>query len=486
VNDHDPGIIGAVLGSYRITAELSTGGMGTVYRAQHEILGRPAAVKLLRPELATNVELVQRFFTEAKAASAIHHPGIVEVFDFGYTSDDRAYLIMEFLEGESLARRLHARGGRIAEHEAAQITRGIASALTAAHNKGIIHRDLKPDNVFLVPDPDVPTGERPKLLDFGIAKLAGHLAEHRTQTGALIGTPLYMAPEQARAAGTIDHRADLYSLGCMLYQMLVGQPPFVAAGSGEIIALHLFTEPEPPSKRVPVTAELDAIVMRLLDKEPAGRFQSAAEVSDALGDAFGFVSGRMSAPLSALEMSRSGPHLQSLPVVTLLDERPPDSGPRTSRMPLIAGAVTLAVAIIAVVFFVLARSSDATPPAEPAQPAAQVPAPASPAVADKPAIADKPAAPKPHVDVAKPHVDVAKPHVDVAKPATPPPPHRPAAVVKRPPIATPPSHSTGPVVHPDSPTGGPVVHPDVKPAGPVTDQNSPIENNIGDSKDAKP
>jgi serine/threonine protein kinase len=448
--------------------------MGTVYRAQHEILGRPAAVKLLRPELAANVELVQRFFTEAKAASAIHHPGIIEVFDFGYTSDDRAYLIMEFLEGESLARRLHTRGGRLAEHEAAQITRGIASALTAAHAKGIIHRDLKPDNVFLVPDPDMPSGERPKVLDFGIAKLASHLTEHRTQTGALIGTPLYMAPEQARAAQAIDHRADLYSLGCILYQMLVGQPPFVAAGSGEIIALHLFTEPEPPSRRVPVTPELDAIVMRLLDKEPRTRFQSAAEVSDALGNLFGLVGGRMPAPLSALEMSRSGPHLQTpLPIVSILDERPTGSEQRPSRMPIIAGAVTLAVAIIAVVFFVLARSSDSTPPTEPVAPAVQQPAPVSPVVVDKPA--------------APP---TAKPHVDVVKPPPPPapPPHKPAtAVVKRPAIAAPPPpHSNGPIVHPDSPTGGPVVHPDVKPAGPVTDNNSPIEKDIGEPKDPKP
>jgi len=463
-----------VLGNYRITAELSTGGMGTVYRAQHEILGRAAAVKLLRPELAANVELVQRFFTEAKAASAIHHPGIIEVFDFGYTNDDRAYLIMEFLEGESLARRLHTRGGRLAEHEAVQITRGIASALTAAHSKGIIHRDLKPDNIFLVPDPDMPSGERPKLLDFGIAKLAGNLAEHRTQTGALIGTPLYMAPEQARAAQAIDHRADLYSLGCILYQMLVGQPPFVAAGAGEIIALHLFTPPEPPSMRVPVSPELDAIVMRLLDKEPRTRFQTAAEVSDALGDLFGVVSGRMSAPLSALELSRSGPHLQTpLPVVTILDERPAGSEHRPSRMPLIAGAVTLAVAIVAVVFFVLSRSSESPPPADAPTPVVQQPAPGPPAVVQK-------QAPPPPV---KPNViDVAKP-----PPPTPPPPKPAAAIVKRPTIAAPPPpHSTGPVVHPDSPTGGPVVHPDVKPAGPVTDNNSPIEKDVGDTKDKKP
>src|SRR6185312_16102012 len=200
--------------------------------------------KLLRPELTENSELVQRFFNEAKAATAIRHPGIIEVFDFGYTEQGRAYLIMEFLDGEPLSSRI-ARGP-LAEVDAAQIARGISSALVAAHDKGIVHRDLKPDNVFLVPDPDVPMGERPKVLDFGIAKLGDHLPKdmRHTVTGALIGTPLYMAPEQARAAASIDGRADLYSLGCMLYEMLVGKPPFSAEGDGELIALHMFSEPE--------------------------------------------------------------------------------------------------------------------------------------------------------------------------------------------------------------------------------------------------
>src|SRR5262245_38982920 len=202
-------MIGAMLGSYRLDSELGSGGMGTVYRATHTVLGREAAIKLLRADLVTSPELLTRFVNEAKAASAIRHPGIVEVFDFGQTDDGRAFIVMEFLDGESLARRI-AKRGRLPPHEAAQIARGIASALTAAHSKGIIHRDLKPDNVFLVPDPDL--GERPKLLDFGIAKLAEDATSVKhTQTGALIGTPMYMAPEQARAAGTIDRRADLYS-----------------------------------------------------------------------------------------------------------------------------------------------------------------------------------------------------------------------------------------------------------------------------------
>ncbi|MBA3501019.1 MAG: serine/threonine protein kinase, partial [Deltaproteobacteria bacterium] len=235
----DDSLIGCVLGNYRITNVLSVGGMGSVYRAQHELLDRPAAIKLLRPELTENDELVQRFFNEAKAATAIRHPGIVEVYDFGYTDEGLAYLVMELIDGLPLSTVLAERG-QFPELEAAHIARNIASALKAAHAKGIIHRDLKPDNVFIVPDPDGREA-RVKVLDFGIAKLANPPASdrRRTQTGVLMGTPKYMAPEQAREAGTIDQRADLYSLGCILYELLVGEPPFVAEGAGEIIALQM-------------------------------------------------------------------------------------------------------------------------------------------------------------------------------------------------------------------------------------------------------
>ncbi|HEU4726978.1 MAG TPA: serine/threonine-protein kinase [Kofleriaceae bacterium] len=272
-----PPIEGSILGSYRIRGEISSGGMGAVFRAEHVLLGRPAAVKVLRPDLTTDADLVHRFVNEARAVTACKHPGIVEVYDFGYTAEGHAFYVMELLEGESLARRL-ARS-RLREIEAAAIALGIASALKAAHRVGVIHRDLKPDNVFLVPDPDGGP-DRTKVLDFGIAKLGdtARAPGRRTQTGILMGTPLYMAPEQARAAGMIDGRADLYSLGCMLYHMLVGRPPFVANGAGEIIALQMFGEVEPPSRTAPVSPELERLVLRLLEKDPADRFQSAAEL----------------------------------------------------------------------------------------------------------------------------------------------------------------------------------------------------------------
>src|SRR6185503_747459 len=234
---------GSVLGSYRILGEISSGGMGAVYRAEHVLLGRPAAVKLLHPDLTTNAALVQRFVNEAKAVTACKHPGIVEVYDFDYAPDGGAFFVMELLEGEPLGHRL-ART-RLSEPEAAAFAHGIASALKAAHRVGVVHRDLKTDNVFLVPDPDGGP-DRTKVLDFGIAKLADRSSASRnTQAGTLIGTPMYMAPEQARAAGAIDHRADLYSLGCIIYHMLVGRPPFVGEGGGEIIAMQLFGQVEP-------------------------------------------------------------------------------------------------------------------------------------------------------------------------------------------------------------------------------------------------
>src|SRR5207237_1034150 len=152
-------------GSYRITAKLAVGGMGTVYKAEHALIGKQAAVKVLHPELRNNTEVVNRFFNEAKATTQIKHPGIVEIFDFGYLASGDGFIVMEFLDGMSLAQRLKMRGV-MSDGEAAMLLRGVCSALSAAHAKKIIHRDLKPDNVFLCPDPDTALGERPKLLDF--------------------------------------------------------------------------------------------------------------------------------------------------------------------------------------------------------------------------------------------------------------------------------------------------------------------------------
>ncbi|MGE5184260.1 MAG: serine/threonine protein kinase, partial [Acidobacteriota bacterium] len=279
-------MIGTTVGSYRITQKLSVGGMGTVYKAEHTLIGKLAAVKVLHPELRANRDVVNRFFNEAKATTHIKHPGIVEVFDFGYLDDGDGYIVMEFLDGVSLARRLKTRGA-LDEGEAAMLLRGVCSALAAAHAKQIVHRDLKPDNLFLVPDPDSPIGERVKLLDFGIAKLSdASLAgsASATKTGAVMGTPTYMSPEQCKGTGAVDHRSDLYSLGCIFYELVCGRPPFGEdLGAGELIGAHLHMQPDPPSKHQPrISAEAEALILKLLDKRPDHRVQTALELGQKL------------------------------------------------------------------------------------------------------------------------------------------------------------------------------------------------------------
>ncbi|MEZ4402999.1 MAG: serine/threonine-protein kinase [Kofleriaceae bacterium] len=277
-------MIGETLGSYTLERELGRGGMGAVYRATHTLLGRAAAVKVLLPALSHDEAAVQRFFNEAKAATAIRHPSIVEIYDFGWSSGGAAFIVMELLDGEPLAARL-ARAGRLPVATALVVARQIATALAAAHAAGIVHRDLKPDNIFLVPDPEVTTGERVKLLDFGIAKLmadGGSLA--RTTTGALMGTPYYMSPEQCEGSRAVDHRTDLYALGCILFQMVGGRLPFEGGGLGGILGAHQHV-PAPLLRTVAADAPpaLEAFVAQLLAKDPAARPPSADDVAQALG-----------------------------------------------------------------------------------------------------------------------------------------------------------------------------------------------------------
>jgi eukaryotic-like serine/threonine-protein kinase len=269
------------LGAYRVLRQIGAGGMGAVYVAEHSVLGRRAAIKVIHAGLSNRPDIIARFFNEARAATAIDDPGIVQVFDYGQ-SQDGAYIVMELLDGETLEQRL-TRQGSLTPAAAVRITRQVASTLAAAHSRGIIHRDLKPENIFIVRDPEVPGGERAKVLDFGIAKLAGEGVNIKTQTSAVMGTPTFMSPEQCRGAGQVDQRSDIYSLGCVLFALVVGRPPFDAEGAGEIIAMHL-REPAPaPSQLRPTLPfALDALVLRCLAKDPAARFTNARELVMAL------------------------------------------------------------------------------------------------------------------------------------------------------------------------------------------------------------
>jgi serine/threonine protein kinase len=187
-------MIGQRIGSYRLTRVLGEGGMGVVYEGVHEGIGGRAAIKVLKPEVALQPEVAGRFFNEARAANLVDHPGIVKVFDYGQLPQGAAFLAMEFLEGETLFIRLQ-RERRLSEAETVRLGRQISAALAAAHAKQVIHRDLKPDNVFIIPDSEAATGERIKLLDFGIAKITAQKGIVRTNTNMLLGTPIYMSPE---------------------------------------------------------------------------------------------------------------------------------------------------------------------------------------------------------------------------------------------------------------------------------------------------
>ncbi|MEA2698753.1 MAG: eukaryotic-like serine/threonine-protein kinase [Myxococcales bacterium] len=277
-------VAGERIGAYEILRFLGGGGMGEVYLARHVHIGRQAAIKMLLPELTANQDVVRRFFTEARATGLLRHPNVVEILDCDVHPSGRAYIVMEYLQGESLGQCL-ARIGSFQRQPAAAlaIAGQVADALVAAHAKGIVHRDLKPDNVFLSWPPDDRQSLNVKVLDFGIAKLIGAddggAASAKTRTGSLLGTPCYMSPEQCRGAGLIDHRTDIYSLGCILFELLSGRPPFVRAGAGEMIAAHLSEEPPVLATLVPtVAAAVNDLVMRMLAKPLDARPQSMVEV----------------------------------------------------------------------------------------------------------------------------------------------------------------------------------------------------------------
>src|SRR3712207_15707 len=263
-------------GRYELDGLLGRGGMAEVRRAVDRRLGRPVAVKQLRTDLAMDPTFQARFRREAQSAAGLNHPTIVAVYDTGEEPDPRTgvsvpYIVMELVEGSTL-RDVLRDGRKILPERARELTQGVLDALSYSHQAGIVHRDIKPANVMLTPTGGV------KVMDFGIARAVADTSATMTQTAAVIGTAQYLSPEQARGE-TVDARSDIYSAGCLLYELLVGRPPFIGESPVSVAYQHVRETPVPPSQLDPViTPDIDAVTLKALAKDAAGRYQSAREM----------------------------------------------------------------------------------------------------------------------------------------------------------------------------------------------------------------
>jgi eukaryotic-like serine/threonine-protein kinase len=335
------------VGKYQLSTRLARGAFGVVYTAHDPSLERNVAIKVLRPTHLDNQEIVQRFLQEARATARVAHPGIVTIHDCGMVETRRgvtAFIAMELLSGESLSRRL-ARQGRLSPAAACEIVRQVASALEAAHHVDVLHRDLKPDNIFLVPDPAMPSGERVKVLDFGLAKLG---ARGHTQLQMVFGTPRYMSPEQSRSATQIDRRSDIYSLGCILFELVTGRTPF-DGDARQLIERHQRMAPPRAAALDPeVPAVLDELIADMLAKDPKDRPQTMGAVQRVLrfavdgGPDEGPTMPEDPPPLVLSLLARPSPSMAGLAAATaatrppsspFAPSRPPSSPPPSSRPP---------------------------------------------------------------------------------------------------------------------------------------------------------
>ncbi len=344
---------GLIAGKYEVLRLIGRGGMGSVWEGRHVTLGTRVAIKFIDPEYAESKEARSRFDTEARAAAALRSKHAIQIHDHGVTDDERPYMVMELLTGEPLDERID-RMVRISLPETARILGQVCRALQRAHEAGIIHRDLKPENIFLVRSPD-DDDEIAKVLDFGIAKIKQLPGEQgltsSTKTGAVLGTPYYMAPEQARGLRSIDYRADLWSLGVIAYKCVTGVLPFEGESVGDLL-VKICTAPAPvPSLTVPgLPAGFDAWFARTMEREPSARFASASELAEGLAVAAG-VSVRRG-PMSSVPQGAGYPG-QVTPQPSVAHERPalPTAGltsapfvtsaslPKSSRGAVVAVAV---------------------------------------------------------------------------------------------------------------------------------------------------
>ncbi|MFO0577291.1 MAG: serine/threonine-protein kinase [Polyangia bacterium] len=306
---------GTCIGPYRIGRILGQGGMGEVYEATDERIGRRVALKLLNPVSAQAPDALARFFNEARAVNRIEHPGIVQVTDLGFSPSGAPFLVMEYLRGVTLEQWRQEQGGPVAESVALAFAHQLASALAATHQHGIVHRDLKPSNVMVVSDPAVPGGRRLKLLDFGIAKLSleisGAVPVH-TRAGAVLGTPCYMAPELWRGAPTADGRADVYALGILLWELLAGARLFASDRTETVMYLHLHQSPPHLRERVPAISDAtERWVHAMLAKAPEER-PTMAQLAEKLAES---LFPAANTPLAAARSQRARPNRSRLPVI---------------------------------------------------------------------------------------------------------------------------------------------------------------------------
>ena len=435
---------------YSIEGVLGEGGMGKVYRVRHVALDRPFALKALRPDLARETDLAERFIQEAKTTAAVRHPNIVSITDFGKLPDETPYFVMELLAGQTLGHVIEA-GGPLPAARAVRIIRQVAGGLGAAHAAGIVHRDLKPENVFLVGGVLGGVGaDDVRVVDFGAAKILG--ASRLTKTGIVFGTPHYMSPEQASGAA-VDHRADIYALGIIMYEMFTGRVPFEADTYMGVLTQHMFVNPIPPSQVSPAAKELGAleeITLRCLEKRPEDRFATMEDLVKAIDAVVHFeIDGRVS--VSPRLDDASPRHSRMPPRFRLADELEPptleemrvasDSLPATPRsspwgwLALVGAVVVLGIGGVA-----FAMRSHATrepapaasmvPPASAARPVPPpniAPPPASAVATNNDAVDAAASAPK--SDSKRPSVGAIvtppKPPTTVASQPPPPPPTPP-------------------------------------------------------------
>ncbi|HTL38028.1 MAG TPA: serine/threonine-protein kinase, partial [Kofleriaceae bacterium] len=387
---------GQEVGEYQIESKLGQGAFGTVYKATHPLIGKTVAIKVLATKLSVDPEMVSRFIAEARAVNQIRHRNIIDIFSFGKLPDGRQYYVMEYLDGEPLDALLD-RVGNLSLADALPILRPIAKALDAAHAKGIAHRDLKAENVFLGTEGDGSLNL--KLLDFGIAKLIGReeALKHKTRTGAPIGTPYYMSPEQCRGKD-VDHRTDIYAFGVLMFKMLTGAFPFDADDYMSILMQQLNVDPPAPSTHLPdLPPPIDDVVLWLLAKDPAARppdLRTAVKALEQAAQDAGIDIGRIPSDWDA-QSTPSGKPFQTQPpprrtnVATPVPATTtggqgsapattisPSASTKRSKAPLIGAIAGVVVAGAVVALFVVGgKKTSAKQPAPAPQPEIAAPAP---------------------------------------------------------------------------------------------------------------